>query len=302
MTRSGKSTFLRSLAYQGLADEAKLLIGDRPLTTFPMLAGHRNLSEPLADTPEGYFDLIRKALAICEDRKFRFAQAEAYPEKLSEFNAWAVQQGQNPLPRVLVILDEYNATANALGRNFEKTMSSLVFQGLKFGVHLIAAAQEFSKNTLGAVRDQFGAVIAFKVKNSSVARNVGVRGAERIPFDRQGLAMTDRWGLVQTYLLPKERLIAISTGPQPDLVPLNAQERRLIELAWETEAGKVSIPKLVEWAHDLGWGGPGSAWTRHKTDQRMQAWERKGWVRKDPSRDNARYITPQFAQKLGLES
>ena len=96
MTRSGKSTFLRSLVYQGIADDAELLIGDRPLTTFPMLAGHRSLIEPIADTPEGYFDLIRKALAICEDRKHQFAQAEGYPEKLSEYNAWAVKQGQAP--------------------------------------------------------------------------------------------------------------------------------------------------------------------------------------------------------------
>ena len=199
-----------------------------------------------------------------------------------------------------MILDEYNATANALGRNFEKAVSSLVFQGLKFGVHLVAAAQEFSKKTLGEVRDQFGAVIAFKVKNSSVARNVGVPQAERIPFDRKGLAITDRWGLVQTYLLPKERLIAISTKPAAQiLIPLTDQERRLIALAWETEEGKVSIPKLVEWAGDLGWG---AAWSEWKTRQRVEAWELKGWVQKDPQRDNARFVTDEFAHKLGLLS
>jgi hypothetical protein len=295
MTRSGKSAFLRALAYQALGADIQLMLGDRPLTTFPMLAGHKQLLKPIADTPAAYFELIRQGLAICEDRKDSFAQAQGYPEKLSEYNAWAVKTGSEILPRILIILDEYNATANTLGKSFEQAVSDLVFQGLKFGVHFVAAAQEFSKKTLGNMRDQFGTVIAFRVKNSIVARNVGVQGAARIPHNRKGLAVTDRWGLVQTYLLPKERLIATTAQQQP-LSTLTQQERHMIRWALKTEDGKVSIPLLVGWAKKKGWGGE---WTEWKTRQRVEAWERKGWIQKDPNRKNARFVTEKLAHKIG---
>lgn len=297
MTRSGKSTFLRSLVYQALADGARLLLGDRPLTTFSMLDGHAALMMPIADTPQGYLTLAQRALAICEERKIAFSQArDTFPEKLSEYNAWAVRHRREPLPRVLVVLDEYNATANELGRSFEQAVSSLVFQGLKFGVHLVAAAQEFDKKTLGSVRDQFGAVIAFKVKSAAVARNVGVAKAERIPASRQGLAVTDRWGLVQTFYLPKERMIEVGARQQP-AIALSEQERTLMCFAWEQLDGRVSIPKLVAWAQEMGWE---SDWSKYKAEQRAREWELRGWVRKDPQRDNARYITAEFAQTLGF--
>jgi len=38
---------------------------------------------------------------------------------------------------------------NGLGKPFKKAVADLVFQGLKFGVHLVVAAQEFSKIPLG---------------------------------------------------------------------------------------------------------------------------------------------------------
>lgn len=295
MTRSGKSTFLRSLVFQASVDGARLLLGDRPLTTFPMLANHPALIMPIADTPDGYMELVQRALTICGERKMAFSQTVAsFPEKLSEYNAWAVRHHRDPLPRVLVVLDEYNATAVQLGRPFERAVSSLAFQGLKFGVHLVLAAQAFDKKTLGSVRDQFGAVIAFRVKSATVARNIGVAQAGRIPASRQGLAVTDRWGLVQTYYLPKGRLIDIGAR-QPQNLAISEQELILMRFAWEQHGGRVSIPALVGWAEELGWK---DEWSKYKTEQRAREWELRGWVRKDPHRDNARYITESFAEIL----
>lgn len=295
MTRSGKSTFLRSVVFQAIADGLQVLLGDRHLTTFPMLAEHAALAMPLADTAEGYERLVQRALAICDERKVAFSQTgDLFPENLSEYNAWAVHHQQVPLPRVLVVLDEYNATAAQRGRAFERAVSNLAFQGLKFGVHLVLSAQEFDKKTLGSIRDQFGAVIAFRVKSATVARNVGVAKAERIPASRQGLAMTDRWGLVQTYYLPKERMVEIGIRQHP-VAALSGQEIALMRFAWERHGGRVSIPALVAWAEELGWG---DAWSKYKTEQRAREWELRGWVRKDPRRDNARYITKRFAEML----
>jgi hypothetical protein len=286
MTRSGKSTFLRSLVYQAIAGDAKLLLGDLHQTAFPMLAGHGALLSPLTNAPEGYLSLVQQALDIVEQRQSVFADCPAYPEKLSEYNAWAVRNGKEPLARVIIVLDEYPTAAKVLGTRLGDALSRLAYQGLKFGVHLVLAAQAFDKKTLGDVRDQFGTVVAFKVKNTTVARNVGVAKAERIPASRPGLAITDRWGLVQTYYLPKDTLIALGAGERPDL--LSEAERNLVVRALQVD-GKLSRPLMEKW----GWG-------QRAARRLLTNWELRGWLVRDPARKNARYVTDGLRKIAGV--
>ncbi len=278
MTRSGKSSFLRSLAFQAIVGGDHLLLGDLPQTTFPMLENHPALLAPVAERAADYPGLVTRALEICDQRRDLFRQSPEYPEKVSEYNTWAVRHGKDPLPRVFVILDEYNAAAIQLGRKLTDPVASLAAQGLKFGVHLVLSAQMFDKGRLGDVRDQFGAVIAFRVKSSTVARNVGVAGAERIPADRPGLAMSDRWGLVQTCYLPKQRLIDLGGGERINL--LTDEQRAWVQRALKETDGRMSIPILKSW------GLP-----ERQARKLLSEWELRGWLKRDPQRDNARYIT-----------
>jgi energy-coupling factor transporter ATP-binding protein EcfA2 len=291
MTGSGKSTFLRSVAYQAIADHIRLLLGDRPLTTFPMLAGHPLLMAPIAKTPDDYLAILRKALAECARRETLFSQVGGFPEDLEEYNQIVHQGGYTqlfiPLPRLLVILDEYNATLNILGGHkstFARLVNDLVYQGRKFGIQLIIASQEFSKDALGNMRDQMGAVIAFRVKNSQVARNVGVKAALQIPHSRVGLAVTDRWGVVQAYYLDKERLIRDAHTP---LALIKDEALSTARRALNEHEGRMSIPIL------MGWG-----MAERAARKLVEGWEIKGWLQKDPIRYNARYLTPAFCEML----
>ena len=287
MTGSGKSTFLRSMAYQAIADDLKLLIGDRPRTTFPMLSGHPALIDEMANTPDEYERLVYKALQICAEREEVFSRSPEFPEKLSEYNQMAVRNGDDPLPRVLMMLDEFNATQNDLGGpkgSFGRAISNLIYEGRKFGVDVVLATQNMKMNTLGDLRDQVATIVAFKVNNVATARNVGVKAAVRIPFKKKGLAITNRWGLVQTYFLPKQKLIhAQHRSP----MAISEEESRLAERSLRETDGKMSIPVLKEWGV-----------SERAARTLVEDWERKGWLKKDPKRGNARCVTDTLAAKL----
>ena len=126
------------------------------------------------------------------------------------------------------------------------------------------------------------AVVCFRVRSLEAARAVDCPDAVRIPETRPGLAYTDRWGLVQTFYLDK-RLFA-QTGPQTGL---DEQEVQLAQRAIQEAGGKMSIPLLVSW------GIP-----ERGARSLVESWELRGWLRQDPARQNARYITQKFMEIL----
>jgi hypothetical protein len=206
---------------------------------------------------------------------------DGYPENLEEFNAVSVRHGVDPLPRLLVVLDEFSALMTSLGgpkSNFANRIAELGWRGRKFGIHLVFAAQDFTKQVVGRVRDQVSAVVCFRVRSLEAARAVGCPEAMRIPESRPGLACTDRWGLVQTFYLDK-RLFAQSSQRSV----FNNQELQLAQRALNEADGKMSIPLLVSWG--LPERGARSL---------VESWELRGWLRQDSTRQNARYITTKL--------
>jgi hypothetical protein len=290
MTRSGKSSFDRLLVYQALAEGFQILLGDLDGVTFPMLADHPALLSPIANSPAEMLEIVERALGECDHRQEIYDQAPGYPEKLDEYNRIARDNGLTPVPRLLVILDEFNAAVSAAGGHrgpLATRVAELGWRAQKFGVSLVLSAQDFAKATVGRVRDQMQTTVCFRVRGESVARNVGCGEAARIPAGRPGLAVTDRWGPAQMYHLPKDLLIRIGEGQPRDT--FNEDEQRMITHSLQEEDGRMSIPLLE--AFGL------STW---KARQLLEDWELRGWVKKDPQRDNARYITPKLLDLAGL--
>jgi hypothetical protein len=160
----------------------------------------------------------------------------------------------------------------------------LIYEGRKFGVDVVLATQNMKMNTLGDLRDQVATIVAFKVNNVATARNVGVKAAVRIPYKKKGLAITNRWGLVQTYFMPKTKLIHSKHRPP---VAISLKERKLVERALVETDGKMSIPVLKTWGV-----------SERQARSLVENWERKGWLKKDPMRSNARCVTDTLAAKL----
>ena len=126
--------------------------------------------------------IIQRGLGECDARAAQYAQVAGFPENLREYNALAQEQGAPILPRMVVVLDEFNAAAVATGGangSLATAAAELGWRGRKFGVHLIFAAQDFVKSIVGRVRDQVGAVVCFRVKSVEVARAVDARKRRR---------------------------------------------------------------------------------------------------------------------------
>jgi hypothetical protein len=275
MTRSGKSNFLRLLTWQMLREGGQLLLADLDGVTFPMLEGHPALLAPVARDPDDVRELVGRALGECDRRSDLYANAPGYPETLVEYNA---QTSRETLAPLLVVLDEFNATVLAQGGPrgaFAGEVASLAWRGLKFGVHLVFAAQDFSKAVVGRVRDQVRTAVCFRARSPETARAVGCSGAQRIPESIPGRAITDRWGLMQAYYLDKDLLI--DGTPRPPLV-----DRELALVAWALEENEGYLPRVA--VEERGWS--------HRDARRLlKEWEHRGWLEKDPNRGNSRKVT-----------
>jgi DNA segregation ATPase FtsK/SpoIIIE-like protein len=274
--------FLRLLVHQALGEGASLLLGDLDGRTFPMLEGHPALLEPVATTAEAMLGIVERGLGECEARAALYDLVDGFPDSLSEYNASAVQQGQATLPRVLVVLDEFNAAALATGGangRLARAAAELGWRGRKFGISLAFAAQDFTKAVVGRVRDQVGATVCFRVKSAEVARAVGCAEAVSIPESRPGMALSDRWGVMQAYCLDKSALITAAARPGPALTEREAQ---VVEAA-RADGGRMTLALLQT-----------QGYSRNEAARLLDDWKARGWVTKDASQQNAHVLSDRF--------
>lgn len=274
-TGSGKSVFLRLLVYQALRDGMALLLGDMDQATFPMLEGHEQLLADIATTPEKGILLVQKALSECERRAELFHKVSGLPDTLEEYNRIAVAEGRERLPRILVVLDEFSALA-ASAPGIRQQIAALGWRGRKFGVQVVFAAQEFTKDLVGALREQVNTAVCFRVRSAEMAKRVHCSGAESISPQRPGLAVTDRWGLVQTYFVDKSLLGDVR-------LVLSDKEIEAVQKAADL-GGQVSIPKMVEWG-----------WSEWRARRLLEEWEIRGWVIREGMN---RRISPKLREIL----
>ena len=280
-TGSGKSIFLQSLVSQSIRDDMQVLLSDIDQTTFGMLENHPNLAAPIATSPQTALGLIEHSLAECDRRAELFKNRPERPQKLSEYNTLAIKAHMEPLSRLLVVLDEASTVLTALGGAkgaMGQALATLGWRGRKFGIHFIFAAQEFTKDIVGPVRDQVGLTLCFRVRNGQMAERMGCKGAERIPENRPGLAISDRHGPIQTYFVEQS-----APGQRQNLLSaLSELECNLFTRAL-SEGGRLSRAKVIEWGGMTEW----------QSRKYLEAWSLRGWVAKDVKADNAFTITPK---------
>jgi len=291
MTGYGKSAFLRLLVHQAIADGARLLLSDLDGATFPMLAGHPALAAPIAGNPQEAHQVVGRALGECDKRAVLYQAVAGFPDDLPSYNTQAGKMGEDPLPRVLVILDEYSATAAALGGargGFASDTAALAWRGRKFGLSLVAAAQDFSKEVIGRFRDQVTPVL-FRVQSRELARAVGC--SEAVNITRPGRAVSARWGAFQAYYLNRSDLVTSTAGAGI----LSPGELALVLWALEENAGYLSLADI----QTRGRAGThaGAREVGQGEARRLACeWERRGWLVKDTLAGNKRRVTSDLEQ------
>jgi len=284
MTGSGKSSLLRSLAIQALRNDILLGLADIDQTTFAMLEQHANLFVPIATSPQAALEIIERALGECDSRAALFKAMAGYPENIEEYNAAAVKAGRPPLQRVLIILDESSAVLKAMGGGSGELagkLAELGWRGRKFGIHFVFGAQEFTKELVGAVREQVSMSIAFRVRPTAahMAKTIGCEGAHRIPAGRPGMAIVDRFGPMQSFHIPKPLLLASRSAPVAS--ELNPLERDLFSRALSAAEGRLTLANISEW------GGV----SQHQARKLQSSWAVRGWIVKDAARANSFCLT-----------
>jgi len=280
-TGMGKSNLLRLLVLHAIAEGAVLYLSDIDGRTFPMLRNHPALGAPIAGTPDEAHQIVARALAEIDKRTLVYNTCGGYPEDLNEYNSLTHDE---KLARVLVILDEYNSTAMALGgakgkSGFCDDVAALSCRGRKFGVHLIIAAQDFEKSVIGKARDQLDA-LCFRVRSHALTRLVNCPGAVNIPESRKGRAISQRWGVMQTYLIDKADLI----GGAPSV--LTPAEIEMIRWARSENDGYLPLSEIQT---RLGL-------SQRKARALARDWERRAWLAKDVNASNARQVTEELAK------
>lgn len=286
-TDSGKSGGLRLFAYQAIRDGFLLAIADNDRATFSMLQNHPNLIAPIAADAEAAFQLIERVSAECDSRAATFQSISGqFPETMEEYNTIAVPLGHEALKPILVILDELSNTIILAGPKQKRLMDMLGALGMrarKFGIKIIFAAHEFTKEMLGMIRPQCETFIAYRNDAVEMSRLLGCAGAERIPQNHKGMMVTNKWGRLQTFYLDKSRL----GDGQAQGQPIPEEEAALVRRSFEQAGGKFSFELLMSWglsdtaARELG-----------------GRYEARGWATKDPRRSNARYLTPKLLEMI----
>jgi DNA segregation ATPase FtsK/SpoIIIE-like protein len=299
-TGSGKSYFLRSLAYQFISlprsQPVTLYLADRAGNVFTPLDAYRvpQLAMPVAKTPAEIADMLAGAVEEMGRRERLFDAATShFPDKLEEYNRIP---GVEKLPRVVVVLDEVTVLveeAGGKGGEMHRLLLTLAAQGRKYGFTLIVAGQDFKATTFNtALTHQLSTRVAFKAGSANESRVVlGVDGAERLPG--QGRGLLRHGGRViefQGFLIEKDVLIArcaaIGTpiAPRPALSDLEA---RLIAHAMQELDGAFTINALYETGLD----------THHSIRTLAERWEAEGLLvreRRGEDRVEKRWITPKL--------
>ncbi len=283
MTGSGKSSLLRSIAWQAMHNGIQLALADIDQTTFAMLEGNENLFAPIATTPQAALEMITKILGECDHRAAVYKSMPGFPENIDEFNALAVKVGKEPLKRIVVMLDESSSVLKAMGGGSGELagkLAELAWRGRKFGVHFIFGGQDFSKELTGPLREQVNLSIAFRVGPTSalMAKKLGCENAHRIPADRPGLAIVDRFGPMQSYFVPKPMLLSASAST---LEALTALEQKLFSRSIEESQGKLTLANIMDW----------SECSQNQARRMQTRWAIRGWLSKDGSRDNSFCLT-----------
>jgi len=282
ITQFGKSNFLRLMALQARADGWQLALADPDGRTFTKFENDGALVFPVGKTLDGCTQVIGRVQELINERARLYDAAGNSPDGLDEYNSAA----EKPLAPVLAVLDEFNGTVMGTGGvrgAFAQAATQVAWRAAKFGIRLVLAGQDFGKDIVGPVREQMTTRICLRVANDRISDVVlGKSGAERLTLP--GRAMTNRWGTIQTYFVPKAMLT------RTDGNGLTAEERKVAEFLFSKHNGRMTMPAL----QDYGMG--------ERTARRMRAdWNGRGLAVIKPDQDNALCLTIKMDVQTGLD-
>lgn len=194
-TGSGKSELLKSLllgwASRYGPDEVNFMLFDfKGGSTFHQIARLEHSLGLVTDLSQAQAERTLEGLRSELVRRERlFLEAEA-----GDYTEYRRRQPQAPLPRLLVVFDEFRIFSHELPDTMDELMR-LATLGRSLGLHLVLATQRPQGVVTADIRANIGSVLALRLRNGDESRDlVGTEEAWTVPRELPGRGILRRPG------------------------------------------------------------------------------------------------------------
>jgi len=183
-TGSGKSVcinaLLAGLMFQATPEELKMILIDPKRVEFSMFQDMPYLLVPVVTESEQATSALRWAVAEMENRYKLFASHTV--RNIGDFNNRATDMGLNPLPYIVIIIDELADLMMVAAGEIEELICRVAQLARAVGIHLVVATQRPSADIItGLIKANIPSRIAFAVSSSIDSRVIlDETGAEKL--------------------------------------------------------------------------------------------------------------------------
>ena len=183
-TGSGKSvcinTLITSILYKAHPDEVKLLMIDPKVVELSIYNGIPHLIIPVVTDPKKASGALNWAVREMDLRYNTFA--ETHTRDLKGYNAWRANNGELPIPQIVVIVDELADLMMAASGEVEEAICRLAQKARAAGIHLVIATQRPSVDVItGLIKANVPSRLAFAVSSGIDSRTIlDSVGAEKL--------------------------------------------------------------------------------------------------------------------------
>ena len=182
-TGAGKSvcinSIITSLLFKATPEELKMIMIDPKVVELSMFKNLPHLLVPVVTEAKKAASALNWAVSEMTSRYKLFAEKGA--RDIKRFNT-ITDEDQEPLPRIVVIIDELAELMMAAPREVEDAICRIAQLGRAAGIHLIVATQRPSVNVItGIIKANISSRIAFKVNSGVDSRTIlDQNGAEKL--------------------------------------------------------------------------------------------------------------------------
>ncbi len=183
-TGSGKSvcinTIITSILYKASPEEVKLIMVDPKVVELGVYNGIPHLLIPVVTDPKRAAGALN--WAVGEMMKRYAAFAETGTRNLEGYNKLMKKQGTEPLPQIVIIIDELADLMMVAAKEVEDYICRLAQLARAAGIHLIIATQRPSVDVItGLIKANVPSRIAFAVSSQVDSRTILDKGgAEKL--------------------------------------------------------------------------------------------------------------------------
>ena len=185
-TGSGKSvctnSIIMSILYHATPEEVKLILIDPKIVEFTVYEGIPHLLIPVVTDPKKAAGALNWAVQEMQRRYNLFAENSV--RDLGDYNAAAAQPGSGlePMPQIVVIIDELAALMMTTSKEVEDSICRLAQKARAAGMHLIIATQRPTTDIItGLIKANIPSRIALSVMSQVDSRTIlDTGGAEKL--------------------------------------------------------------------------------------------------------------------------